>query len=216
MNNKAFTIKNALVSVESQTDNEIVIKIKAPEKQVKLGDLVPGTTFKVGKRELIVLGHGKDTTAVILKDFLYTGVFDDDSNNYVNSKVRENLNNGDFRKEIEVVIGAGNLIPHKVILTANDGLKDYGTCVDKVSLMTADNYRRYREFLPGRGDWWWIATPFSTVSNNYSRRVCCVDSDGVVDWDDCRYTYGIRPFCIFSSLISVSLPKEINLRMMKN
>lgn len=212
MNEKVLTIKNALkdmeVSVESQTDNEIVIKIKVPEKQVKLADLVPGTIFKIGKREFIVLGHGKDTTAVILKDFLYAGVFDDDSNNYTNSKVRENLNNGDFRKEIEAVIGADNLISHKVILTANDGLKDYGTCIDKVSLMTADNYRRYREFLPGYGDWWWLATPFSTASNGYSRGVCYVDSDGAVNWGGCNYSRGVRPFCIFSSSISVSLPEE--------
>lgn len=212
MNEKVLTIKNALkdmeVSVESQTDNEIVIKIKIPEKRVKLADLAPGTTFKVGEREFIVLGHEKDTTAVILKDFLYTGVFNDDSNNYVNSKIRKNLNNGDFLKEIESVIGADNLIPHKVILTANDGLKDYGTCVDKVSLMTAGNYRRYREFLPGYGDWWWLATPFSTASNGYSRDVCYVDFYGTVDGNDCGFPCGVRPFCIFSSSISVSLSEE--------
>ena len=211
MNSKVLTIKNALkdmeVSVESQTDKEIVIKIRVPERQVKLADLKPGTIFKVGKREFIVLGHGKDTTAVILKDFLYTGIFDKNSNNYAKSTVRKEMN-GDFCKEIEAAIGAENLIPHRVDLTANDGLKDYGSCVDKVSLMTADNYRRYREFLPGYGEWWYLATAFSTESNGYSRDVCYVGSDGTVDWDDCGFSLGVRPFCIFSSSISVSLPEE--------
>ena len=211
MNSKVLTIKNALkdmeVSVESQTDKEIVIKIRVPERQVKLADLKPGTVFKVGKREFIVLGHGKDTTAVILKDFLYTGIFDKNSNNYAKSTVRKEMN-GDFCREIEATIGAENLIPHRVDLTANDGLKDYGSCVDKVSLMTADNYRRYREFLPGYGKWWYLATAFSTESNGYSRDVCCVGSNGAVYGGDCDYSCGVRPFCIFSSSISVSLPEE--------
>lgn len=211
MNSKVLTIKNALkdmeVSVESQTDKEIVIKIRVPERQVKLADLKPGTVFKVGKREFIVLGHGKDTTAVILKDFLYTGIFDKNSNNYAKSTVRKEMN-GDFCREIEATIGAENLIPHRVDLTANDGLKDYGSCVDKVSLMTADNYRRYREFLPGYGEWWYLATAFSTESNGYSRSVCYVDSRGAVLGDGCVCSDGVRPFCIFSSSISVSLPEE--------
>lgn len=211
MNSKVLTIKNALkdmeVSVESQTEKEIIIKIKVPEKQMKLGSLKPGTVFKVGKREFIVLGHGKDTTAVILKDFLYTGIFDNNSNNYAKSTVRKEIN-GDFCREIEAAIGIENLIPHRVDLTANDGLKDYGSCVDKVSLMTADNYRRYREFLPGYGKWWYLATPFSTESNGYTRCVCCVNSDGTVCGDGCDCSNGVRPFCIFSSSISVSLSEE--------
>lgn len=211
MNSKILTIKNALkdmeVSVESQTDKEIIIKIRVPEKQVKLADLKTGTVFKVGKREFIVLGHGKDTTAVILKNFLYTGIFDTISNNYANSDVRKMIN-GDFLKEIEEAIGAKNVIVHRVDLTANDGLKEYGSCVDKVSLITADNYRRYREFLPGYGNWWWTATPFSTECNGYSRFVSCVYSGGALDRDVCGLSYGVRPFCIFSSSIFVSLPEE--------
>lgn len=211
MNSKILTIKNALkdmeVSVESQTDKEIIIKIRVPEKQVKLADLKPGTVFKVGKREFIVLGHGKDTTAVILKNFLYTGIFDTISNNYANSDVRKMIN-GDFLKEIEEAIGAKNVIVHRVDLTANDGLKEYGSCVDKVSLITADNYRRYREFLPGYGNWWWTATPFSTECNGYSRSVSCVNSYGALYRCDCGFSGGVRPFCIFSSSIFVSLPEE--------
>lgn len=111
-------------------------------------------------------------------------------------------------EKLKLQLVLDNLIPHRVDLTANDGLKDYASCVDKVSLMTVDNYRRYREFLPTYGKWWCLATAFSAESNGYSRTVCYVLSSGAVDWCGCDCSYGIRPFCIFSSDIVVTPIEE--------
>ena len=199
-------IKDALkvfsCEVISQNENEAVIKVS--KKTVKLADIPNGSTFKVGKFEFIKLGDAADgeTTAVILKKFVKKMEFGK-HNNYAKSDVRKYLNS-DFLKELEKEVGANNIYEHKVDLTANDGLKDYGSVRDKVSLITAENYRRYREFLPGYGDWWWTATPYSCESNGYTSDVCCVYDNGALDWDGCDYSWGVRPFCIFSSSIFVS------------
>lgn len=198
-------IKDALkvfnCEVISENENEAVIKVS--QKTEKLADIPNGSTFKVGNFEFIKLGDAEDgeTTAVILKDFVKKMEFGK-NNNYEESNVRKYLNN-EFLKELEKAVCTSNIYTHKVDLTANDGLKNYGSVRDKVSLITADNYRRYREFLPGYGDWWWTATPFSCKSNGYSSDVCCVCNRGTLNWDDCDYSKGVRPFCIFSSSIFV-------------
>ena len=143
-----------------------------------------------------------ETTAVILKEFVKRMEFGK-HNNYAKSDVRKYLNS-DFLKELEKEVGANNIYEHKVDLIANDGLKDYGSVRDKVSLITAENYRRYREFLPNYGDWWWTATPYSCESNGYTSNVCYVYDDGALSRNGCGYSRGVRPFCIFSSSIFVS------------
>ena len=190
------------VDVVGEKEDEIVVKIAT--KKNKLADIPAGSSFKVGKFEFIKLGDAEDgeTTAVILKDFVKKMEFGK-NNNYADSDVRKYLNK-DFLKELEVAVGAKNIYEHKVDLIANDGLKDYGHVRDKVSLITADNYRKYREFLPGYGDWWWTATPYSCKSNGYTSRVCCVYNYGTLGRSGCGCSSGVRPFCIFSSSIFVS------------
>lgn len=195
-------LKNYNFNVISQNEKEVVVKIE--EIQTKLSDVAAGETFKVGDFEFIKLGDAADgeTTAVILKKFVKKMEFGK-NNNYAESDVRKYLNT-EFLKELEKVAGAKNIYEHKVDLTANDGLKDYGSVRDKISLITADNYRRYRVFLPGYGDWWWTATPYSCESNGYTSSVCFVYGSGTLSGCDCDYSRGVRPFCIFSSSIFVS------------
>lgn len=199
-------IKDALktFSCEVISENESEAVIKVSKNTVKLTDIQDGSSFKVGDFEFIKLGDLEDgeVTAVIMKDFVKEMEFGE-CNNYAESDVRKYLNN-DFLKELNKAVGADNIIRHDVDLTANDGLKDYGVVRDRVSLITADNYRKYREFLPSYGDWWWTATPFSCKSNNYTSNVCCVCVDGALVRNDCDFSEGVRPFCTFSSSIFVS------------
>ena len=196
----AEALKDFDFTILSENGNEAIIKVV--DRRTLLSCLGNGKVFKVAGFEFIKLGSGKDTTAAIMKNILCDSEFGD-SNNYRLSKVRK-LINGDFRSKIESEIGENNLINHRVDLTANDGLKEYGSVVDKVSLITADNYRRYREYLPGINDWWWTATPFSTKSNGYPSGVSCVNDSGTLSRNGCGYDGGVRPFCIFSSSIFVS------------
>ena len=174
--------------------------------RVKLSDKAVGDTFKIGEYEFIVLEHSKETTAVILKDLLETTKFSNTDCNFKSSIVKTKLEA--FADKISSVIGTDNIITHTVDLTANYGLKDYGKTTAKMSLLTADLYRRYVEILDNfkPDKWWWLSTPYSTSKHGYTQYVLCVSPSGDIDYycyyyDD--YT-GVRPFCILNSNIFVS------------
>ena len=119
--------------------------------------------------------------------------------------------NNEYFKKIAAIIGENNIISMDRDLTSLDGLDDYGTCTDKVSLLTAAEYAKYHKILGLKSnypDWWWLITPASTPSNNYARCVCYVNSYGILGWGGCGYTSGVRPFLNLESSISVLLNKD--------
>lgn len=171
---------------------------------VKLADIPVGETFKIGKREMVVLEHSGDTTAVILKDLLPDQRFGS-NNNYNGSDVDKTCIK--FAEEIELVVGKDNLCLHTVDLTADDGLKCYGSVKRKASLLTTEKYRRFVYILDKHRPacWWWLATTFSTSVHGYTSAVKCVAPSGSVNSINCDYVnFGVRPFCILKSHIFVS------------
>lgn len=129
--------------------------------------------------------------------------FDSDSNDWRNGDLREYLN-GDFLEELSEVIGEDNIIQFQRDLLSLDGQTEYGTCEDKVSLLTVDEYRKYRSLIPNTDEyWWWLITPWSTPCNDYKTSVTVVSSSGYINVSYCLCDgcYGVRPFCIFSSAI---------------
>lgn len=177
------------------------IKIIA-DRQKTLGEIKPGSTVEIGNREYIVLGHGAETTAVITKDIVKNMKFGE-TGDYSKSDVRE-FCNGDFYKELAKAVGKSNIVPHRVNLTCDDGSNKGATCKDNVSIITAENYRRYREYLPALGKPSWTATGVTTLDKNYACSVCFVNSCGVLSWLGCDYSYDVRPFCILNSSILIS------------
>lgn len=188
------------------TDEQIKeIKGCLDSDPVRLSDVAAGDVCKIGENEFVVLEHSGDTTAVILK-----GLFSDkekfgESNNYEDSNVDALC--ADFEKRLSSIIGEDNLIEHVVDLTANDGLKCYGIIKRKVSLLTADLYRRYVYILDKHkvDKWWWLATPWSTKLHEDEEWVLCVSPSGFIGNVSCSYVnFGVRPFCILNSNIFVS------------
>ena len=112
----------------------------------------------------------------------------------------------EFETEISNLVGAENLFMHTVDLTSDDGLKCYGTVERRMSLLTADLYRRWVEILDKHklDKWWWLATPYSTPRHEDNEWVKCVSPSGYVRNDDGNYNRGVRPFCILKSDIFVS------------
>ena len=164
-----------------------------------LGRVICGSDIEIGDRSYIVLEHRNDgTTAVITKDFWKRMEFDNDSGDYAESAVRNALNN-EFYNEVANAVGVESIIEHEVNLTADDGTNKGVVCRDNVSLLTTDLYRKYRDFLPAYGFWWWTATPYST---EFPRYVCCVSGDGTLGWDICDCSRGVRPFLILDSSVS--------------
>lgn len=192
-------------------------KIELTEEQVKLlmeayviqqkqlSEYAAGSTFKIGNFELVVLEQLDIGTAVILKDMYgEDSEFGEENNNYDGSYVDEKCQV--FAQELADQIGWDNIILHKVDLTSDDGLKDYGIIERRASLITADMYRKFVEILdtvnPKR--WWWLATPWSTKRHENDQYAKCVSPSGRMH--DSNYYYGlaVRPFCILKSTIFVS------------
>ena len=126
--------------------------------------------------------------------------FDGSCNNWKCSDLRKELNT-DLKDKIEDELGKGALVGFERDLLSMDGQTEYGTCKDLVSLISVDEYRKYRKFLPSTDRYWWTITPDSTPCNNDSTCLRVVSPDGDFNNDRCNNSYGVRPFCIFSSSI---------------
>ena len=113
--------------------------------------------------------------------------------------------NNDFYNQLAEIVGKENIIEHTVDLTSDDGRKEYETCMDYISLLTCEQYRKYVNILDKYNpkQWWWLATPYSTLED-YNSLVRCVNIDGALNSDCCNGTNGVRPFCILKSDIFVS------------
>lgn len=121
------------------------------------------------------------------------------NNDWKESSIRKMLNT-EFAEKIEKELGV-ELPELERDLLSLDGLKEYGSCKDKVSLISVDEYRKYRDKLPNTGDWWWTLTPDSTRCNNDSRWITVVSPSGNFYSISCNCDYGVRPVCIFPSSI---------------
>lgn len=185
----------------SNIDEKIQIVISSKKEDVNLLRLKAGDTFEVNNIKYIVLEQlFNNQTAIIRKELLEdTMEFDSEENNWKTSSIREFLN-GEYLKEIENIFGKARIVEHTVDLLSLDGLDDYGTSTDKVSLLTIDQYRKYRKTLGENLDnYWWLITPDSTYSGQSARYVQYVYSDGYVGYRDCGYSGGVRPFFILQS-----------------
>ena len=171
---------------------------KTANKQLPKG-LDVGKTFELaGARWKII--DITDTGYVCLADYNDDMEFDSKSSDWKTSELRKYLNE-EFLKMVEAEIGAGNLVEFERNLLSLDGQTEYGTCRDKVSMLTADEYRKYRKFIPNTNDWFWLISPWSTPCNGYKNIVTVVAPSGGIDGDICSNGLGVRPFCIFCSEI---------------
>lgn len=76
-------------------------------------------------------------------------------NNYSTSNVR-----GILFDMANAVFKEKSLLTHTVCLVADSGDMAYGTVHDVVFILTCDEYRKYREFIPHYNSWIWTATPW--------------------------------------------------------
>jgi hypothetical protein len=178
---------------------------KTASATTPLSDLPVGATFSKSGKEFIVLEHFDDgNTAVIAKESLKDKMSYGANNNFAGSNIRKFLNT-DYLGKFEDDFGVENIVEHDIDLLSLDGLDDYGVDKAKVSLLTIDQYRKYRKILGANlGSWWWLATPDSTPSGYGAAYARCVDSRGRIDYCDCGFSGGVRPFCILKSTIFVS------------
>ena len=201
-----INVKNNLpndveVKVTQTFDGSVSIIISEAKNRI-LGDTKPGDVVKIGDREYIVLEHKDGKTAVTTKDSVTKMEFGN-SYDYKKSEIRKYVTET-FYAELCNVVGKENIYSHKLNLMCDDGSNKNDYIEDFVSVLTTEEYRRYRELIPTYEEWWWTATAVTVLDKNYSRFVCCVDSNGLVHCYDGGYAIGVRPFCILDSSVSIS------------
>lgn len=174
-------------------------------KKLKAGRKIPtgleiGDKFKLAGLTWTILDITDKGYACLADKLEDSMPFANKSNNWSNSDLREYLDNVVLEK-IVGEIGKENIIPFNRNLLSLDGLTEYGECEDMVSLLTVDEYRKYRELITNSNYWWWTCTPWSTKSNSYEVETAVVSPSGCILIISCRSIRGVRPFCIFSSAI---------------
>lgn len=167
-----------------------------------------GKTIEVAGIKWLVLDKLEKGYLVISDEFYgKSREFDTDCNNWDSSDLRQELNT-ELRRKIEEAVGEGGLLKFTRDLLSMDGQTEYGSCEDYVSLISVDEYRKYRKLLPNTGEWWWTLTPDSTKCNDDTSYIRVVSPSGDVYYNCCNGSGGVRPVCIFSSSIFESYEED--------
>lgn len=102
-----------------------------------------------------------------------------------------------------------SLLRHNVDLVADNGDRAYGTVQDFVFILTCDEYRKYRDYIPHYDRWIWTATPWycgdKDSDTGKTRYVRGVSQDDRLDYYYAYYDGAVAPACILN-------PKSLNLR----
>lgn len=160
-----------------------------------------GKTVEIAGMEWMILDKTEKGYFAVLNGFDgKERTFDSDSNNWIESDLRKELNDS-FLKKITEELGEDAVVEFDRDLLSLDGQTEYGHCEDKISLLTVDEYRKYRKLLPNTKNWWWLITPWSTPVNNYNSTLAVVSPSGFISINDYGDSFGVRPVCIFSSSI---------------
>ena len=170
-----------------------------------------GTVFPYAGEKWVVLEHDPAGRTLCLRlDLIPNKPFDENNcNNFATSSSKEWMNGPYLDNLIDAVKGPNAFLQTELDLTADDGLKDYGTCTVTIFLLTVDQYRRNRDVIPNADDWWWLSTAFSTKSNGYESLARCVVSDGALGWfGACSGLRGLRPACYLDSDLLISVEDD--------
>lgn len=158
------------------------------ENKMTVDEVGQGEVFKWGEKEYIKL----DTISIhdgclcLAKDAWFNSKFDDKTNNWEHSELRSGM----IEEVKDFIPNFYKLRSFDRDLTTDDGLTDYGHCSDSVSMLTCDEYRKYRKYIPETNEWYWTIT----ASTNDCDWVRYVSSDGALYVEDAHYEdFGVRP-----------------------
>lgn len=185
------------------------------KKTITLNQVRCGEHFMLGGVEFVKLDDDKGASFVVAADitgkecpFESSSAKRDDHNNFVGSHIQKVveaflLDHPEINKAV---------VDRPINLTSMDGMTDYGCPVVHGRILTSDEYRKYRAFIPLASDWYWLATPWTTLRSPDS-------SDGdyayLVSTSGAQYynyvycaSYCPRPALYLGSSISVSVETD--------
>lgn len=156
--------------------------------------LNPGEHFIYNGIEFICLDIiGGNYLAMTAKPYAEIPFDTNGKNDWRKSSLRRVLNN-DFLD----LLDRRHLIKQTSDLIADNGDRAYGTSEDYVTILSCDQYRKYREIVPLFEEWMWTLTPWSCIPS-YSSYVRLVYTAGYVSYGYASNSKGVAPACLFSS-----------------
>ena len=175
----------------------------------KLAELKPGDRFMYGGVEWVKFEDIGAGTLCLAAEPVFLRAFDEENcNDWRKSSLRRELNGAFLEALVAEGADRAAFLDWESDLTADDGMTDYGTAVDKIALRSDALCRKYREITPPVDEWCWNLTPW-TCDASISYSVRSVHSSGAMDWDSaCNGSRGVRPLCYPKSVILVSIPGE--------
>lgn len=189
------TLEQRVSELEKQLQEIIENKSVHIRKNLGVGD-----TFELAGLTWTILDITDKGYMCLANNLAENAIFDSDCNDWRGSELREYLNDIVLEK-LSDAVGEDNIIPFQRDLLSLDGQNEYGYCEDKVSLLTVDEYRKYRGLIPNTDDyWWWLITPWGTPVNGYKTSVAVVSPSGYIFSSGCNNNVSVRAVCILKSI----------------
>lgn len=160
--------------------------------------LRPGEEFVYNGIRFICLdvidGNYLAITADCLCEKRFNDNYNDGCNNWKTSTLRRFLNEDVLEEHFD----AKHLIKQTSDLTADNGDKAYGTCEDYITLLTCDQYRKYRDYVPLFEECMWTLTPWR-CDPGHANYVRYVYPAGAIYSLGAYSSNGLAPVCLFNS-----------------
>lgn len=189
-------------------------------------DRVPlGGTFTLDGVRFVKLDGDHDATFSVAEgipaDLDYVQFEDDDAsredhNNFSGSLVQKVIERW-LRDKHKPIFDA--TVERPIDLTTMDGMTDYGCPLTVARILTIDEYRQYRRFIPLVDKSYWLATGWTTASSPYSgtNYAYYVLPDGtVLSSYVCDNYFAPRPALYLQSQILVSVDTDEEEKCLKD
>lgn len=161
----------------------------------KLKELRPGEAFKFAGLNWVKLDDTEEGCFAITKDVISSAVFSDgENNNYNDSTVADFTNIDLYNLLIENGAKSEDLLDFRRDLTADDGTTIDINSSDVVSLITCEEYRRYRKLIPAvEKEWWTLTAESNHLTSNNTVKVISIT--GKITNRTATVASGVRPVC---------------------
>ncbi len=163
----------------------------ASERKPDFTKIKDGDHFTYKDIEFVRLGKEQDGILCITAKIWKTLPFDKDGcNNFKEASIRKVLT-FDFCRSLDY----SDLLTYQMDLTADNGDKAYGSLCVYAGLLSADLYRKYRDYIPFYNNWVWLCKP--RCYSGIAHRVRYVNTDDTLDNIGVNYAFGVVPAVIF-------------------
>lgn len=161
----------------------------------KLKELRPGAFFKFAGLPWVKLDDLEEGCLAITKNVMSEVPFsNEENNNYNNSLVADWINIDLYNLFIEHGAMAEDLLYFSRDLTADDGTTIDINSSDVVSLITCEEYRKYRKLIPAvEKEWWTLTAESNHITSNNTVKVISIT--GKITNRTATAASGVRPVC---------------------